>query len=39
MGNLLHRIICYWRTWRRKGAAKMEHPLWLFWALTGRYPR
>jgi hypothetical protein len=32
------RFRLYWRAWRGRGAATMDHWLWLHWALTGRYP-
>lgn len=36
---LFDRLALYWRTWRRKGVATMDHRLWSFWVVTGRYPR
>ena len=32
------RLKNYYRSWRGRGAAKMDHYLWLHWAITGRYP-
>lgn len=31
------RIANYWRVWRGRGAARMDHRLWLGWAIFGRY--
>lgn len=36
---MIRRFTNYYRTWRGRGAAKMDHGLWLFWAAFGRYPR
>jgi hypothetical protein len=37
--NIFERFFNYWNCWRGKGKCRMEHRLWLVWALTGRYPR
>lgn len=34
----VERFHNYWRTWRSLGAARMDHRLWLHWAIFGRYP-
>jgi hypothetical protein len=36
---MIERISNYWRVWRSRGAARMDHGLWLHWAVTGKYPR
>jgi hypothetical protein len=36
--GLLKRFRNYWQVWRGRGAAKMNHRLWLFWSIMGRYP-
>ena len=36
--NFADRCAIYWRTWRCRGVAKMDHRLWLHWAIFGRYP-
>lgn len=28
----------YYRNWRGKGAATMDHCLWAYWVVTGRHP-
>jgi hypothetical protein len=35
---MLDRLVNYLNVWWRKGAAKMDHYLWLHWVVTGRYP-
>lgn len=32
---MVGRFKFYWKTWLNKGAAKMDHKLWLFWSMTG----
>lgn len=36
---MISRFKNYWRVWRGRGAARMDHALWLHWAVFGRYPR
>lgn len=36
---MLNRLLNYYRVWRRRGAAKVDHKLWIFWVMTGKYPR
>lgn len=33
------RLATYYRAWRRRAAATMDHHLWAHWAIFGRYPR
>ena len=33
------RLAQYFHVWRTRGAATMNHRLWLHWAIFGRYPR
>lgn len=35
---MIKRLINYWNVWRKRGAAKMDHWLWLHWSILGRYP-
>lgn len=35
---MIERFGNYWRVWRGRGAATVDHKLWAYWALTGRYP-
>lgn len=35
---MIARLANYYRVWRRRGAARMDHGLWLHWAIFGRYP-
>ena len=35
---MIKRLRSYYSVWRGKGAAKMDHALWLHWAVFGRYP-
>ncbi len=34
---MLDRLANYWRVWRHKGSASMDHRLLAYWVLTGRY--
>jgi hypothetical protein len=36
---MIRRFANYYRSWRGRGAARMDHRLWLFWAIFGRYPK
>lgn len=36
--TLLERWLVFWRTWRSRGAARMDLGLWLHWVVFGRYP-
>lgn len=33
------RLTTYYRVWRGRGAATLDHHLWAYWAIFGRYPR
>lgn len=33
------RCLIYGHTWRNRGAAYLDHKMWLFWVIFGRYPR
>src|SRR5688572_6106117 len=35
---MIARLRIYWRVWRVRGAATLNHWLWAYWALTGKYP-
>jgi hypothetical protein len=35
---MIKRFRNYYRVWRSRGAATLNHSLWLHWALFGRYP-
>lgn len=35
---MINRLTTYYRVWQHRGAARMDHRLWLYWALMGRYP-
>lgn len=37
--TLMERLATYYRVWRCKEVARMDHRLWLHWAIFGRYPR
>lgn len=39
MSEMAYRFRCYFRAWRGRGAARMDHRLWLYWAVFNRYPR
>jgi hypothetical protein len=32
------RLRLYWQVWRARGAASVDHRLWAYWALFGKYP-
>ena len=36
--GIITRWRTYWRTWRGRGAATLDHRLWAHWALFGKYP-
>ncbi len=36
--GMVERFHHYWRSWRSRGATRMDHRLWLHWAIFGRYP-
>lgn len=36
---MIGRLKTYYWIWRNRGAAVMDHRLWLHWAITGRYPK
>lgn len=35
---MIARLRIYWRVWRTRGAAALDHRLWAHWALFGKYP-
>lgn len=37
--NMAQRFARYRKVWRNRGAAYLDHKLWLFRAIFGRYPR
>jgi hypothetical protein len=36
--SMIQRVANYWRVWRGRGAAKLDHRLWVYWAVFGRFP-
>jgi hypothetical protein len=35
---MIERLRVYWRVWRARGAATLDHRLWGHWVLWGKYP-
>jgi hypothetical protein len=36
--RMIERLRVYWRVWRARGAATLDHRLWGHWVLWGKYP-
>lgn len=35
---MIRRTVIYWQAWRGRGAARLDHWLWLHWTVFGRFP-
>lgn len=36
--KIAERLAHYYRVWRGRGAARLPHHIWIWWAFTGKYP-
>lgn len=36
---MIERFLIYWSVFRSRGKARVDHRLWLYWSLFGRYPK